>query len=139
MTVHTFHDCSHSGYLPPPPRKGIFQGLNAYFSRVRLPCKCATSAHPYPCKTPVICLWSLHHPMTRKHLPRRTIERCRGEPCIDRGVLDIGMSQPIFHKRQISASIEEVCCDGVLQAMELPFLFRQACDLAIRLHEMVEH
>jgi hypothetical protein len=49
------------------------------------------------------------------------------------------MSQPIFHKRQISASVEQVCGNRVLQAMELPFLYWQACDRSIRLHEMVEH
>jgi len=47
-------------------------------------------------------LWSLtkesYHPMTGKHLPCRAVQRCRGEPCIDRGVLDIGVSQPILHK-----------------------------------------
>jgi len=58
--------------------------------------------------------------MTRKHLPRRAVERCRGEPCIDRGVLDVGISQPILHKRQISASVKQVCRNRVLQAMEFP-------------------
>jgi hypothetical protein len=42
--------------------------------------------------------------MTRKHLPRRAVERCGGESRIDRGVLDIGVSEPILHKGQISAS-----------------------------------
>jgi len=49
-----------------------------------------------------------HHPMARKHLPCRAIQRCRSEPCIDRGVLDIRMSQPILHKRQISTGIKQV-------------------------------
>ena len=34
--------------------------------------------------------------MTRKHLPRRAVQRYRGEPCIYHGVLDIRMSQPIL-------------------------------------------
>ena len=49
------------------------------------------------------------------------------------------MSEPILHKRQISASIKQVCGNGVLQAMELALLHWQPCDLSIRLHEMVEH
>jgi hypothetical protein len=48
----------------------------------------------------------LHDPMTRKHLPRRAVERGCGEPCIDGGVLDVGMSQPILHKGQVSARIK---------------------------------
>ena len=61
--------------------------------------------------------------MTRKHLPRRAVECCRGESYIDRGVLDVGMSQPVFHKRKIGTGVKQVCRDGVLQAMELPFLY----------------
>jgi hypothetical protein len=57
--------------------------------------------------------------MTRKHLTRRAIERCRSEPCIDRGVLNVSVSQPILHKREISTSVEQVCGYRVLQAMEL--------------------
>jgi len=80
-----------------------------------------------------------HHPMTGKHLPRRAVERCCGEPCIDRGVLDIGVSQPVLHKRKIGTGIKQVCRDGVLQATELPFLYRQPCKLSIRLHKVVQH
>jgi hypothetical protein len=32
--------------------------------------------------------------MTGKHLPCCAVECCCGEPSIDRGVLDVGMSQP---------------------------------------------
>jgi hypothetical protein len=44
------------------------------------------------------------------------------QPCIDRGVLNIDVSQPIIHKRQISASVKQVCRSRVLQAMEFPLL-----------------
>src|SRR4029434_9972767 len=80
-----------------------------------------------------------HHPMTCKHLPRRAIKRCRGKPCIDRGVLNMGMSEPVFHKREISTSVEQVCRNRMLQAMELSLLHWQPCNLAIRLHEMMQH
>src|SRR5688500_10060098 len=77
--------------------------------------------------------------MTRKHLTRRTIESSCSEPCINRGVLDIRVSEPILHKRQVCTSIKQVCRNRMLQAMELPLFHGQACSLAIRLHEMVEH
>jgi len=77
--------------------------------------------------------------MTRKYLPRRAIERCGGEPRIDRGVLHVRMAEPILHKSQISTGIKQVCRNRMLQTMELPLLHRQACDLSIRLHEMVQH
>lgn len=96
------------------------------------------SAIAYPFLFSVL-LSPSHHPMTRKHLPRRTIERCRGEPCIDRGVLNVGVSQPVLHKREISASIKQVCRNRMLQAVGLPLLSRQVCDLAIRLHKVVQH
>src|SRR6516162_3162764 len=48
----------------------------------------------------------LHHPMTRKDCPRLGIERCRGKPCINYGVLNVGMSQPVFHKRQVSTGVK---------------------------------
>src|SRR5437016_9721896 len=80
-----------------------------------------------------------HHPMTGKDSSRLGIQRCRSEPCIDRGVLDIGMSQPIFHERQISASVEEMRCDRMLQAMELAFLLRNPRSLSVLLHQLPEH
>src|SRR5438876_10770049 len=61
-----------------------------------------------------------HHPMTRKDRPCLGVQRCRSQPCIDRRVLDVRMTQPILHKRQISASIKQVCCNRMLQAMKLP-------------------
>src|SRR5262245_26540479 len=81
---------------------------------------------------------SLHYPMTGKDCACLGIERCRSQPCVDCGVLDIGMSQPILYKRQISASIKQVCGNGMLQAMEFPFLPRQPRQLAVRLHEIVQ-
>ena len=53
--------------------------------------------------------------MTRKHLARLCIQCCRGEPRIDCGVLDVGMSQPILHKGQIRAGIKQVRSNGMLQ------------------------
>ena len=47
------------------------------------------------------------------------------------------MSEPIFHKGKISASVKQVCCDGVLQTMELPLLYSSLVDLSILLHKMV--
>jgi hypothetical protein len=49
------------------------------------------------------------------------------------GVLNVLMAYPILHKAQFSAGIKEVCGDGVLQTMKLPFLRRQARLLAIGL------
>jgi len=43
--------------------------------------------------------------MTRTYLARLCIECCRGEPCIDNGVLDVGMPQPILHECEISTGI----------------------------------
>lgn len=81
--------------------------------------------------------------MTRKDRARLGIEGCRGEPRIERGVLDIGMSQSILHKSEISTSIstsiKSVCRHRMLQAMKFPFLHGNPCHLLIRLHEMVQH
>ena len=77
--------------------------------------------------------------MTGKHLPCCAVQRRCGESRINRGVLDVGMSQPILHKCEISTGIKQVCCNRVLQATELPFLYRQPCKLSIRLHKVVQH
>ena len=44
---------------------------------------------------------------------------CRSQPRIDRSILNIGMSQPILHKRQISAGVEQVRCNRMFQAAVL--------------------
>src|SRR5437868_13581020 len=77
--------------------------------------------------------------MTGKDCACLSIERGCRQSCIDRGVLDVGMSQPILHKRQISTSIKEVRCNRMLQTMELALLHRQPCDLSVHLHEMMQH
>src|SRR5712691_1676901 len=75
--------------------------------------------------------------MTRKHFPRLCIERCRGEACVDRGVLDVGMSQPILYKRMVCPSIKEMRGNRMLQAMELPLPHRQSCLLPKRPHYFI--
>src|SRR5215217_4169932 len=77
--------------------------------------------------------------MTGKHLSCRAIQCCCGEPCINRGVLNVGMSQPILHKREISTGIQKMRGNRMLQAMELALFWWQACNLSIRLHEMMQH
>ena len=77
--------------------------------------------------------------MTRKHLARRAVECCCREPRIDRGGLDIGMSQPILHKRQVCPGIKQVCGNRMLQTLALPLLHWQPRDLTIRLHEVMQH
>src|SRR2546425_6027423 len=57
--------------------------------------------------------------MTRKHRPRLCIQRRCSESCRDRRVLNIGMSQPILHKRQISVGVEHVCRHRMLQQWNL--------------------
>src|SRR5438128_7447718 len=80
-----------------------------------------------------------HHPMTRKDRPCLCVQRCRSQPCIDRRVLDVRMTQPILHKRQISASIKQVCCNRMLQTMKLALLLWNSRSLSILLHELPEH
>src|SRR5438128_2622339 len=80
-----------------------------------------------------------HHPMTRKDRPCLCVQRCRSQPCIDRRVLDVRMTQPILHKRQISASIKQVCCNRMLQAMKLPLLLWNSRSPSILLHQLPEH
>jgi len=48
----------------------------------------------------VLCGASFPHAMRRPERPRLGIQRCGRQACRERGVLDNGMSQSIFHKRQ---------------------------------------
>ena len=75
--------------------------------------------------------------MTRQDFPRLWIERCRGEPCVDRGVLDVCMSPPILYKRKVCPSIKEMRGNRMLQAMELPLPHQQSCLLPKRPHYFI--
>src|SRR5438552_7687899 len=77
--------------------------------------------------------------MTPKHLSCRAVETCRSEPRVDRGVLDVGMSQTIFHKCQISAGVKQVCRNRMLQAMEPMHLLRKPRRFSTLLHQLPEH
>src|SRR5581483_7180982 len=61
-----------------------------------------------------------------------------GESCIDGCVLDVGVSEPVLHERNISASIEQVSGDTVSQAVKFLLLNRKLCSFAILLHEVPE-
>ena len=52
----------------------------------------------------------------------------------DHSVLDVGTSQPVFHKGLIRTGGEQVRRDGVLQTMELVLLRRQACFVDVAIH-----
>lgn len=46
--------------------------------------------------------------MTRTDCPRLGIQCCRGASCRDRGVLHMGMSQPVLHQGQVCTGIEQM-------------------------------
>src|SRR5881398_1875789 len=85
------------------------------------------------------CSKRITPPMTRKHLPCGAVQCCCRESCINRRILNIGMPHAILHKRQISAGVEEMRCNRMLQAMELSLLHRQACGLSILLPQLPKH
>jgi hypothetical protein len=84
-------------------------------------------------RTSVRCS-SSHHPMIGKELPRLIITPGVGQLGILGGVLHVLMAHPVLHEAELAAGVEEVGGDGVLKAVELPLLRRQARPFAIRLH-----
>ena len=72
--------------------------------------------------------------MIRKHFPRFLITPRVGQLGILGGILHVLMAHPVLHEVEFSAGVEEVGGDGMLETMELPFLRRQPCSLAIGLH-----
>ena len=63
-----------------------------------------------------------HRPLHDPPIPCRAVQRRCGEPCLDHGVLTIGISQSILHEGQLSTRIKEVRGNRMLQAMELALL-----------------
>jgi hypothetical protein len=76
--------------------------------------------------------------MTRKQLPRLLIPRHCGVLHICRGVLNVLVPQPIFHKVHIATGIEQVHSDRVPQHMKMPLPFRELRPLVVALYKIIE-
>jgi hypothetical protein len=79
---------------------------------------------------------NLHNPMTHEQPSCFFIAASIGELRVNSGVLDVGMSQPILHKRNICASVEEVSSNRMLERVKFLLLRGKFRDLAILLHKM---
>src|SRR5215471_6171905 len=64
------------------------------------------------------------HTMTGKELPCLGIARDGSVSHVHHGVLDIGMPQPVLHKGDICAGVQEMHRNRVAQRMKTPLGFR---------------
>jgi hypothetical protein len=71
--------------------------------------------------------------LTRKHPPRFLITPAAGELGMDDRVTDRGVSNPVLHKAEICAGVEEVSSYRVFEHMEMP-LERSRFELSYAAH-----
>ena len=76
----------------------------------------------------------LYHPVIRKEFAGLVITTGVGQLGVFRGVLDILVPHPVLHELQLPARVKQMRSNGMLEAVELALLRRQACFLAIRVH-----
>src|SRR5215470_16748516 len=76
------------------------------------------------------------HTMTGKQLPCLGIAGDRGVAHVHHRVLDISVSQPVLHKSDIRASVQQVHRNRVTQRMKTPLGLRNVRHLAILLHQV---
>lgn len=76
--------------------------------------------------------------MAGKELAGLLVAGGGGEAGIDRGVLDVGMAQPVFDKGKVGAGVQEVGGDRVFKGMEFVLLGWEACGFAVFLHHAPE-
>jgi hypothetical protein len=49
------------------------------------------------------------------------------------------MARPVLHKARVIGGGKQVGGNGVLEHVEVPLVFREACLVAVALHEHMEH
>src|SRR5215831_18308294 len=76
------------------------------------------------------------HTMTGKQLPCLGIAGDGGVAHVHHRVLDISVSQPVLHKSDIRASVQQVHRNRVAQRMKTPLGLRNVRHLAILLHQV---
>ena len=72
-----------------------------------------------------------HHLITGKCSSSPGVTGACAEACVDSGVLDILVSQPVFHKVDVLASVEEMSRNGVFEGMELVLVRGDVNDLTV--------
>jgi hypothetical protein len=75
---------------------------------------------------------------TGKHFPRFFIPPAAGELGVNHGVANRSMADPILHKAEVCAGVEQVRGNRVLEGMEVPLALRNIGALAVVLHEFIQ-
>src|SRR5215813_2233771 len=76
---------------------------------------------------------------TPKQTARLLITAMAREFGVNHGVADVGMTKPILYVLKLTARVEKVSSNAVLEYMEVTLVLRQPSEFAVLLHQHVKH